>query len=414
MLAAVRHLETHGYVTQLRRTNGDPVILLDPNWLVNLASSIVLEARRHERGLGLLDEARLIGGDYNFPELKELSVEDRGSLLDGAVRLFLRRNLCFRENINDRSCLVFPSLINEKRPLTGDTGWVDDAVYRVRGVVETVYPALVVQLGYTNLFRQEHHWQNQAQYELDPGQICGFRIAYEKDGEIEFVLSHQNGTNIDTLNLFQRVFERFLKRLPVQVGRISIMQCTNGHPQERTAISKAIDQARPVFYCDTCGTQVATPHVSDIALGFAELPMVIQEAERKAEDRTNYEVAVAWVKAFRRDQGGVVRQPTCFISYAWDDPTHERWVEGLADYLQNADVAVVFDRWHNTPGTSISRFVERIETAEFVCAVGSPLYRQKDNDQTRDAVVVRAELRLRLIPLRPGPQNVVAAEVSSC
>jgi hypothetical protein len=110
-------------------------------------------------------------------------------------------------------------------------------------------------------------------------------------------------------------------------------------------------------------------------------------------------VAVAWVKAFRRDQGGVVRQPTCFISYAWDDPTHERWVEGLADYLQNADVAVVFDRWHNTPGTSISRFVERIETAEFVCAVGSPLYRQKDNDQTRDAVV-RAELRLIKSKLR--------------
>jgi hypothetical protein len=29
MLAAVRHLETHGYVTQLQRSNGDPVILLD-------------------------------------------------------------------------------------------------------------------------------------------------------------------------------------------------------------------------------------------------------------------------------------------------------------------------------------------------------------------------------------------------
>jgi hypothetical protein len=270
MLAAVRHLETHGYVTQLRRTNGDPVILLDPNWLVNLASSIVLEARRHERGLGLLDEERLIGGDYNFPELTELSVQDRSALLDGAVRLFLRHNLCFRENINDRSCLVFPSLINEKRPTTGEVGWIDDAVYRVRGVVETVYPALVVQLGYTNLFRQEHHWQYQAQYELDRGERCGFRLSTEREGEIELVLSYQNATGDDTRYLFQGVFERFLRRRPVQISRTPIVQCANGHHQERTAISKAIDQARRVFYCDTCGIQVGTPQARDITFGFVE------------------------------------------------------------------------------------------------------------------------------------------------
>jgi len=393
MLAAVRHLETHGYVTQLQRSNGDPVILLDPNWLVNLASSIVLEARRHERGLGLLDEERLIGDNYNFPELKDFSAQDRSSLLDEAVRLFLQRNLCFRENINERSCLVFPSLINEKRPSTLEADWVDDAVYRVRGVVETVYPALVVQLGYTNLFREDHHWQNQAQYELDHGELCGFRLAVERDGEIELVLSYHNVTGDDTRYLFRGIFERFLKRRPVQIKRIPIIQCRNGHHQERTAISKAIDQARQAFYCDICGTRISTPQVDDVTRGFVEPPSIIREAARKTEDRTNYEVAVAWVKAFRRDQRNHLGRPTCFISYAWDEPSHERWVESLADYLQSADVAVVFDRWHNQPGSSISRFVERIEGVDFVCVVGSPLYRQKDNDQTRDAVV-RAELRL--------------------
>ena len=49
---------------------------------------------------------------------------------------------------------------------------IDDASYRVIGEVETVYAALVVQLGYTNLFRGEHRWQTQAEYELGPGRFA--------------------------------------------------------------------------------------------------------------------------------------------------------------------------------------------------------------------------------------------------
>ena len=52
---------------------------------------------------------------------------DRSTLLDAAASLFLRRNLCFRETLNNRTCLVFPSLINEKRPTNGDGGLLDDA-----------------------------------------------------------------------------------------------------------------------------------------------------------------------------------------------------------------------------------------------------------------------------------------------
>ena len=66
----------------------------------------------------------------------------------------------------------------------------------------------------------------------------------------------------------------------------------------------------------------------------------------------------------------------------------------MADHLQNADVAVTFDRWHNRPGTDIARFIERIgKTSDFVCAVGTPRYRQKDEAEDTDPVV-QAELRL--------------------
>jgi GTPase SAR1 family protein len=229
MMTAVGHLENRGYVTRLRRANGDEAILLTPDLLVNLASSIVLEARRHERGLGLLDEARLLAGDYRFSELDRLSAADPSTLLDAAASLFLRRNLCFRENLKDRTCLVFPSLINEKRPPAIDAG-SDDVSYRVSGAVETVYAALVVQLGYTNLFRSDAHWQNQAQYELEPGEICGFRQIDERQGEIELVLSYSEGAGDDTRRLFQGAFERFLKRRAVEIERLPMVACAKRPP----------------------------------------------------------------------------------------------------------------------------------------------------------------------------------------
>ena len=58
LMTAVKHLANHGYVAILRRSSGEESILLAPDLLINLASSFVLEARKHSKGLGVLDEAR--------------------------------------------------------------------------------------------------------------------------------------------------------------------------------------------------------------------------------------------------------------------------------------------------------------------------------------------------------------------
>jgi GTPase SAR1 family protein len=393
MMTAVGHLTNHGYVTRLQRTSGEEVILLAPTLLTNLASSIVLEARRHERGLGLVDEGRLLAGDYPLPELSALNGDVQAALLDAVTGLFLQRNLCFRETVHDHAFLVFPSLINEKPPVATDFGSMDDVSYRVSGAVATVYAALVIQLGYTNLFHRDHHWQYHAQYELEPGEVCSFRQTSEADGEVDLILSYTAGVGDETRKLFQGAFERFLKRRPVKISRLPTAICTNGHVQERSAVRRAIDQARPVFYCDTCGEKLASPGIEDIGKPVERHADTVRIAEETTDRRTTYEVALAWVKAFRRDHGDGDKKPACFISYAWGDRQHERWVEQLADHLQNADVSVALDRWHNTPATSVTRYIERIEASDFVCALGTPRYLQKDQAQDMDPVV-QAELRL--------------------
>src|SRR5262249_36262008 len=97
MLTAVGHLANHGYVAKLRTSRGETRILLAPELLNNLAASFVLAARGNRKGLGSLEEERLLGGSYDFPELKKLRAEEKDVLLDSATALFLEHNVCFRE-----------------------------------------------------------------------------------------------------------------------------------------------------------------------------------------------------------------------------------------------------------------------------------------------------------------------------
>ena len=85
MLTAVGHLENYGYVKRLRNAKGEQRVLLEPELLNNLASSFVLEARRNLKGLGALEEKRLLSGGYTFLELARLTPDERVILLDAAA-----------------------------------------------------------------------------------------------------------------------------------------------------------------------------------------------------------------------------------------------------------------------------------------------------------------------------------------
>ena len=42
--------------------------------------------------------------------------------------------------------------------------------------------------------------------------------------------------------------------------------------------------------------------------------------------------------------------PTALISYSWDSPENQRWVEELARRLRGDGVTIILDRWHLKPG----------------------------------------------------------------
>ena len=392
---AVGHLANHGYVARITRSTGEGAVLLQPDLLVNLASSFVLEARRHPQGLGLLEEDKLLAGDYGFRELEKLKEDECEALLDAAASLFLKRHIAFRETVQENSVLVAPSLINEKRPKDEAAGTTDDVSYRVSGAVENVYASLVVQLGYTDEFqRDQQRWQNHAQFEIAKKQICGFRQASEGEGEIELVLYYSKAVPTKKRELFQATFERFLRRLQVDVKRIPVVDCTKcARRQPRSTVIENIEGNQASFFCSKCGTELKTPAAAKIGETAPEYAETLDEAVEVADRRTVFEEALVWVKSVRRDRGDLDKRPSCFISYAWGESSHERWVLQLARDLRKADVDMILDRWHGTPGKNLNRFIERIDAADFVVAVGTPLYLAKyQTKQTKR--VVAAEIKL--------------------
>lgn len=412
MLTAVGHLENYGYVKRLRTSKGEQRVLLQAERLNNLASSFVLEARRHPRGLGALEESRLLAGGYNFPELKGLTPSERDVLLDSAALLFLEHNVCFRETdpLRKEDYLVFPELINLKKPPGDDSAMEDGVSYTVTGPTENVFASLVVLLGYTHTFTRTAQWHNNARYEMGD-LVCGFRQEAERDGELDFVLCFAEKLSTPVRTLFQGLFESFLERRNLTVRRYEPVRCQKRHLVNRTILREALQQGERITFCTKCGLEVTLPETAEPIQLTRERRGEIEMQRRTAEHRTRFEQALFRVRAYIAEQN--IKPPQCFISYAWGNVEHERWVERrLATDLQKGGIDVLLDRWHNAEiGASIPRYIERIEQCEHVIVIGTPLYLEKSKNTGTDSPnVLPAEYELavsRLLANKDNKQTVM-------
>jgi small GTP-binding protein len=402
MMTALGHLAKYGYVRVLRTASGAETILLQPELLNNLAASFVLEARRNPKGLGALDEDGMRSGGYQFPELASLAQEERDVLLDATMLLFVEHNLCFREGHGRTTFLIFPELINRKRPQLGaDEDMVEDVSYSVEGAVENVYAALVVLLGYTSVFTRTDQWQNQAQYELGQGDVCGFRQIAERGGELELVLYYGPKTGQPTRLLFQGLFEKFLTSRRVSVTRYPPLTCPKcAYRQERAEVVRRTVERLGFLFCSNCGKKIRLAKTGEAVGALPDERQVVELQQATAFARTRFEAALLQLRSFIATQGQPAAPPSCFVSYAWGSPEQESWVERqLATDLRNAGVEVILDRWDNAAfGGSIPRFISRIQGSQTVLVVGSPRYREKYENRRPEAG-------------RPEAGFVVAAEI---
>lgn len=386
MMTAVGHLQTHGYVTILKSSAGDEYILLKPELLVDLASSIVLLADKHPRELGAISETELLQGHYPFEELAGLDEVERHILLDAAVLRFLEHNVCLRETFDNDTLLIFPGLIKQKRPLEDDFQSTDDVSYVVRGRVENLYAMLVVLLGYTPSFIRINQWQNQAQYEMGKAEICGFRMIEDREGEIELVLYYSGQMPQHGRAWFQELFERFLYQRKVEVTRFPPVLCPEGHRLERATVISLIRENQTFAFCAKCGGKVDLPELNKPGIGTSASGW-LQREEAAARLRSTYEAYLAHVKSYRREWA----TPRCYISRV---PGQETYAEKLMHDLQDAGVYLIKE-------------ATQLQPDDYVVVLDTPAYKSAYRNPTpafaADVKLVKARLggdKRRLISIK--------------
>jgi hypothetical protein len=309
--------------------------------------------------------------------------------------LFLEHNICFRETdpLNGRAYIVFPELINLKKPLITDDAPTEDGVaYTVSGAVENVYASLVVLMGYTQTFTRTNQWRDHARYEVGEGHVCGFRLEAERAGELDFVFYFGTNTPTPSRMLFQSLFESFLARRNLTVRRYEPVVCPKGHTLNREVVRQRMFSGAGFAFCSECGNKVKLPKIDKPIQLTKQAAAKVEANNRAADQRSRFEQILYRLKNYAMEQKIAV--PDCFISYAWGNSTHEHWVErNLATDLQKAGIMVVLDRWENSRiGASIARFVERVSETNRVIVVGTSLYRKKyDNKESIQGFVLAAE-----------------------
>lgn len=401
LAAAVKNLENHGYITIIENSKLEEFVLLYPDLIINLASSFILEARRNPKGLGVLEESKLLNGEYSFSELNGLNDLEKETIIDATISLFVKNAICFRQHFNEESFFVFPSLINERRPITEEDAITEDASYTITGAVENVYASLVVLLGYTNTFTRNNQWQNQAEYTVGEGERCGFKQSISRDGEVELTLYHIKDVTSQNKQIFQGLFERFLIRRDITIKKYEPIFCGECNEQvDRQAVTRQLRRGKINMHCSDCGGLLDLSSAEE-ELTDNTFEQGLDEQKDIAHRRRAFETDLVKMKAILRDSGSD-KLPTCFICYAWGNPDHEQWVLRFAKDLKNAGINVLLDKWKNRPGSSISGYIDEIERADYTLVIGTPALRGKYFDELGSPIVAAEQKMVNTILRRPN------------
>ncbi|HEV7474435.1 MAG TPA: toll/interleukin-1 receptor domain-containing protein [Pyrinomonadaceae bacterium] len=319
-------------------------------------------------------------------------------LLDAAILRFLQHNICFRETLDNDTLLIFPSLIKQKRPLQDDLPSTDDISYVVRGRVENLYASLVVLLGYTPSFTRINQWQNQAQYEMGDGEICGFRLIEDREGEIELVLYYSDQMPASGRVKFQELSEQFLYQRDVEITPFPPVVCSNGHQQKRGAVMEAVREGLLSLFCYRCGKRTDLPSFDQPkTIGIGASPW-LQREEAAARLRSKYEVQLTSIKSYRRAWA----TPRCYVSRVDEQ---SEWAKELVRGLQDAGVYVVEQ-------------ATQVQPDDFVVLLDTPTYQKAFKSGAAilaaDVPLINARLGKRQLISLALTGSTAAHEFKSC
>ena len=85
---------------------------------------------------------------------------------------------------------------------------------------------------------------------MGAGEICGFRLIEDREGELELVLYYADQMPSNGRAKFQELFEQFLYQRDVEVTPFPPVVCANGHQQKRATVIERVRDGKLFMFCD--------------------------------------------------------------------------------------------------------------------------------------------------------------------
>ena len=78
----------------------------------------------------------------------------------------------------------------------------------------------------------------------------------------------------------------------------------------------------------------------------------------------------------------MIKNPTTFISYAWESDDMKNWVKNLAIQLRDEGIDAKLDQWEIIPSDQMPHFMEKfVRENEFVLIICTPMYKAKSEER---------------------------------
>ncbi len=241
----VGHVENAGLV---RRLSFGRLVLLKPELLDTVASSIIDAARSHPSGLGCVEKADALRGsseDLDPP----ISSSDRVLLNHATVEEMVRVGICYEQD----GRLVFPSKLNEEGEFTSA-----ELTARVRITLDTdaefLYASLVIRFVYGGWFSLIQLEKGGAVFASADGGYLALRAQGLESPFGTFVISSADLTKSDDLRLFLSVARSYLDEKGIIYKCIQIVQCSHCRRAvaDIDALAAAIENKVTRFPCQYC------------------------------------------------------------------------------------------------------------------------------------------------------------------
>jgi WD40 repeat protein/GTPase SAR1 family protein len=226
--AALRHLALRGYLFDIQFVQGGRALLLRPDTVARYASSLIMAARGHPRGVPLIDPQRILSARIPLPGIQDdqrLAGPAERAVFECVVQLFLEHGIC----LEHAGVLVFPTLFH--RAADGERDAMPNSwrvCYDFSGPIDNIYASLVARLAVTGEFGGVRLWASGAEYQQSGKGVFGVRRKDRGRGEGRLEFYFSSDTDPERRSLFIRFVEDDLRSHAVEVRGGLALDCECG------------------------------------------------------------------------------------------------------------------------------------------------------------------------------------------